>query len=240
MSKLNKLVFCNHKSYLKSKQADKYIKDLGEVPDRVVIFPTIAYLEKFAEAGYSLGSQNVGPYNIKALTGEVNASQLVELGVKYCLVGHYERRKYAYEDNKQINRKIKLLIKKMIIPVLCIGEAQKEYDEGVTSAVIKKQLDTALNDIEDLDPKEIIFAYEPVWAIGSGKHPSNSDILKAIAFIKKELKDKYKNQYSVIYGGSVTKDNLESLNKIDMLDGYLVGSSSSKVEDLKYIIEHTE
>lgn len=236
---MNKLILCNQKCYLKNNTVDLFLKELGDIDqNNIIFFPSFPYIYKYIEKGYNVGSQNVAPYNIKSLTGEINASQLYEMGVKYCIVGHSERRRYTKEDNKQINRKIKLLIKKGIIPVLCIGESQKEYDEGVTSAVIKSQLEYALNDIEELKKEQIIFAYEPVWSIGTGKNPTNSEILKAIAFIKKELKDRYHEQYDVVYGGSVNIDNLHNLNKIEMLDGYLIGSVSTKAEELKGIIKN--
>lgn len=238
---MKKILFCNQKNYLKNKDVEHFIevmKDYNE--DRLVIFPLMPFLLKYQENGFNIGSQNTAPYNIKAITGEVNASQLKDMGIKYSLVGHSERRKYCKEDNKQISRKVKLLIKREIIPILCVGETSNEYDEGVTSAAIKKQLDEALFDIEELDVKELIIAYEPVWAIGTGKTPTNAEILKVIAFIRKELKDKYKGYFKVLYGGSVNDTNIDNLNKIDMLDGYLMGSFATKPEDLITIMEKTK
>lgn len=238
---MKKLIFCNQKNYLKTKDVEHFMEVMKEHnSDRLVIFPIMPFLLKYKENGFNVGSQNTAPYNIKAITGEVNASQLKDMGIKYALVGHSERRKYCKEDNKQISRKLKLLIKRGIVPILCVGETSNDYDEGITSAAIKRQLDEALIDIDELSTKELMIAYEPVWAIGTGKTPTNAEILKVIAFIRKELKDRYKDYFKILYGGSVNDSNIENLNKIDMLDGYLMGSFATKAEDLITILEKTK
>jgi triosephosphate isomerase len=229
-----KLVVGNFKMNLTLDEINDYIEFFKDVDYGNVIFaPSNIYLTKFVESGLKTAAQDTSFAELGAYTGDTAAIQLKNIGVKYSIVGHSERRKY-YDDDKYVNDKLKQLLKQEIVPILCIGETKEEKDNGVTLDVLKKEIDDAFKDINELD--NIIIAYEPIWSIGTGVIPTNDDINTTISFIKDYVKKKYNTDNKVLYGGSVSNKNIEELEKISVIDGYLVGGCSIKKDDFNTLI----
>lgn len=179
----------------------------------IVLCPSSIYLSNFELENIFLGSQNVSPFNDGAYTGEVSARQLKSLNVKYCLVGHSERRVYFKENNEILKNKIEQLLENEIIPIYCVGELEKNRDNN--------ELDNELKILEEIHNNEkIIIAYEPLWAIGTGIQPNINELEKIIKLIK----EKFPNN-KVLYGGSVNEDSIVNL-KSKLIDGYLLGGVS--------------
>lgn len=179
----------------------------------IVLCPSSVYLSNFELENIFLGSQNVSPFNDGAYTGEVSARQLKSLNVKYCLVGHSERRVYFKENNEIMKNKIEQLLENEIIPIYCVGELEKNSDNN--------ELDKELKILKEIHNNEkIIIAYEPLWAIGTGIQPNINELEKIIKLIK----EKFPNN-KVLYGGSVNEDSIVNL-KSELIDGYLLGGVS--------------
>ena len=211
----------------------EYYKD--KKYDNVIFAPSSIYLLKFMENGLKVASQDVSFASIGAYTGDISAIQLKSLGINYSIVGHSERRKY-YFDDKYVNEKLKQLTNEMITPILCIGETKEEKEENITLDVLKREIDEAFKDIDNEKLNSIIIAYEPIWSIGTGIIPTNDDINNTINFIKEYVKENYQIEIKVLYGGSVSNKNITELEKINIIDGYLVGGCSIKKEDFNNLI----
>ncbi len=228
-----KLVVGNFKMNLNLEDINDYIIFFQDKEYSNVVFaPPSIYLQMFQEAGLVVASQDVSFASSGAYTGDISASQLKSIGVGYSIVGHSERRKY-YHDDQYVNDKLKQLINEDIIPILCIGETKEEKDNGITLDILKSEIDEAFN---GLDPSNIIIAYEPIWSIGTGVIPTNEDIEKTISFIKSYLNETYHVNNKVLYGGSVSNKNINELEKVNVIDGYLVGGCSIKKDDFNSLI----
>ena len=173
-----------------------------------------------------------------AFTGEISASMLKALNIQYVIIGHSERRQYLHENDKQVNDKIHLALKAELIPIICIGETLKERENGQTDPVLKEQLNSAFENINLDNQKNIIVAYEPVWAIGTGLTAEKNKILDAHSLIKETLETVYNFNIPVLYGGSVNADNAASLINIENVDGFLVGGASLKSESFCQIVKN--
>lgn len=220
-----KTIVGNLKTYLNGSEIKEYLNKLDK-SDNLIICPSSIHIPYFLNKNIKIGLQNIY-FKDGAFTGEVSALQGKNLGVSYVLIGHSERKKYFNETNDIINLKIKESLKNNLNVILCIGETKEEKDCNLTTKILKHQLDECLNGIND----PVIIAYEPVWSIGTGNIPSNEEINNIIKFIKNIY------PYKVLYGGSINKENIEHLNNIDNLDGYLIGAASSKVDEFNYIID---
>jgi len=219
-------------------EVNDYIEFFGQKKYSNVIFaPSSIYLLKFVENGLKTASQDVSFAPIGAYTGDVSASQLKSIGILYSIVGHSERRKYYHDDN-YINNKLQKLIENKITPILCIGETKEERDAGVTFEILKKEIDAAFDSLNSLTG--IIIAYEPIWSIGTGVVPTNEEISETICFIKDYINQKYSSENKVLYGGSVSNKNINELEKIKVIDGYLVGGCSIKKDDFDILINSVE
>ena len=173
----------------------------------------------------------------KTITGEVTGEQLKSLGAEYVIVGHSERREYRHEINIDFINKINNAMENGIKVIYCIGETLKDKDEGNTYMILEKQISEVLNNVE---VKNIIIAYEPVWAIGTGKVPSEKEIRDNIEFIKDIVEEKYDTRLDVLYGGSVNKDNIASISAIKCVDGFLVGGASTSIDSLESMLLEME
>lgn len=234
-----KIIIGNQKMYMSVNEVGEFLKHItGKVlTSNVIVCPTSVYIPYFLKHRYSVGIQNICEYENGQYTGEISATQANEMGIKYALVGHSERRTYYSEDNDIINEKIKQILKAGITPVLCVGETSEEKNLFKTKKVLKSDLVSCLNKIESDDIEKIIIAYEPVWAIGTKRIPTMAEIKSNVKYIKDLIKQIYKKEVRVIYGGSVNPNNIEKLNKIDNVDGFLVGGSSTKADEFLKIIE---
>jgi len=173
-----------------------------------------------------VGAQNVSEYASGAYTGEICATMLRDSNTKFCLVGHSERRHTFGESDEQVNSKITRLLEQNITPLLCIGETLQQFENGNTLDILRTQIQTALSGIDKARLSEIIIAYEPVWAIGTGKTPTIQDIQNTISFIKQLINEQYEIKIPVLYGGSVNVTNASQILSIADVDGALIGGAS--------------
>ena len=175
---------------------------------------------------------NTGPY-----TGSISSTMIKKLGAKYVIIGHSENRSNG-ETNTQINKKIHSAILNNLNVIFCIGENLFEKKNKKTNKILKKQIAMGLKKIKKID--KIIFAYEPVWSIGTGKILTNKELTKQVIIIKKIIKNKFKNQKSkIIYGGSVNNQNINNLKQIKEINGFLVGGASQNSKKFIDIIKKT-
>ena len=233
-----KLIIGNLKMNLNYYEIEKYIEYFKEKDYSNVYFaPSSIYLQKFVDSGLITVSQDVSPYENGAYTGDVSSYQLKSLGIEYSIVGHSERRKY-YNDDVLVNKKIIRLLEQEINPILCIGESKEERDSGEYLKVLEKEIVDAFSNIKKDCLESIIIAYEPVWSIGTGIVPDNSQIEEVADFIKKIIKEKYDFDIKVLYGGSVNNNCIAELEKINNIDGYLVGGCSLKCEEFEKLINN--
>ena len=209
---------------------------------KIVYCPPYTLLEKFNQktknSNIQVGAQNchqISEYG--AFTGSISPKLIKDVGSKYIILGHSENRKLG-ETNSLINLKIHSALKNNLNVILCIGETLKQKKLRKTNKVISQQLNNCLKKIKKIN--NIIIAYEPVWSIGSGIIPLNKDLQNIVFYIKKILNKKYKKQkVKLLYGGSVNPKNVQILNKITNLDGYLIGGASQKQNYFIDIIKKT-
>ena len=234
-----KIVVGNMKMNLTASEINKYIKvlDKKELNNQVIICPSSLYLPYFLGKSYGVGIQNIAAYEMGAYTGEISASQAKSMGLDCAIIGHSERRGYFKETDEVVHQKIELSLQANLKVILCIGEKEEERDSLKTYKVLKKQIVNALKGFDEKELKKIVIAYEPIWAIGTSKTPSNEEIRDTVSFIKDIVKTTFNVNMSVLYGGSVSEKNIASLNKIENINGYLVGGASTKADKFIKIIE---
>ena len=217
---------------------DKSVKILVAPP-----FTTLsAVSEVVKDTNILLGAQNMSDSESGAHTGEVAPSMLKEIGVDVIIIGHSERRIIYKENDNFINRKVKLALKYGFEVILCVGETLEERESGKVEGVVRTQLSGGLKDISSKDLQSITIAYEPVWAIGTGKTATPEDADGVHAFIRNEIEKMYDNQEAdaiiIQYGGSVKADNVKALMAKTNIDGALVGGASLKFDTFSPIINY--
>lgn len=180
-----------------------------------------------------IGAQNVSDEEAGKNTGEISASMLKDSGVSYVIVGHSERRSKFKETDRLINKKLKMALSQGLKVILCIGEDKVTREAKGACAFVKKQLDDVLKGIYENELESVIIAYEPIWAIGTGKTATLKDIEKMVGLIRKEIAYLYndKTQISVVYGGSIDIKNYKKIISLPCLDGALVGGASLDVDN---------
>lgn len=245
------IVAGNWKMNLSFELADDLVNDIAEKLDSVelnadvVICPPFPYLELTSdlaqESNFFAGAQNVASFDNGAYTGEVSSKMLASMNVDYCIVGHSERRKYFNETNQEIATKITKLLKDDIKPIFCLGEVLEERESGKHFEVVQKQLEESLFNLTSQEILNVVIAYEPVWAIGTGKTATSLQAQEMHAFIRSLLDKKYGNEIaeeiSILYGGSCNAKNAKELFANKDVDGGLIGGASLKAEDFIAIIK---
>lgn len=193
-----------------------------------------ALSELFKGSAIALGAQNVHFAEQGAYTGEISPLMLKELGVKYVIVGHSERRQYFNETDETVNLKSKAALAHGLLPIICVGETLEERETGKTEEVVRVQTEGALAGITADQVKEVVFAYEPVWAIGTGKSSTSAEANETIRYIRQVIAGLYGQEVADVvriqYGGSVKPDNIASYLQESDIDGALVGGASLTVE----------
>ncbi len=210
----------------------------------VVVCPSFVALSEVykvtARSSIALGAQNFFWEDHGAFTGEVSARMLTEVGVTHILLGHSERRHLFGETDDRVNKKMRQAFAHGLIPILCVGETQEEYTQGQTRTRIQSQLAAALFNVRLKNRDQLYIAYEPVWAIGSGKTPVVSEMIAIHAFIRQLFFELYPltepSAVRVLYGGSVDSQNAYPFLREEEVDGLLVGGSSVKLNQFKDII----
>ena len=179
-----------------------------------------------------------------AFTGEVSVPMLEEIGIKYCIIGHSERRQMFGDTDETVNKKAKRLLKAGITPILCIGETEAQYDAGETEKVIRDQLTGSLADLCAKCVGSMVIAYEPIWAIGTGKSATKEDAQECCAIVRDQVKVMYGEEAAenvrVQYGGSVKPENIVEYMACPDIDGALIGGASLKEASFIDIIEKTK
>jgi triosephosphate isomerase len=220
----------------------RFIPEVKEKADvDIVIAPPFTSLavaaEKLKNTNVILAAQDVFYEEKGAYTGEISPLMLVDIGCQYVIVGHSERRQYFNESDDIVNRKIKAAKKTGLGIIFCIGETLEEREAGRTFDILKREIENGLSGI---DPDNTVIAYEPIWAIGTGKTATPEQAQEAHAYIREKLNILYGNKASnfcIIYGGSVTPENIDSLMARKDVDGALVGGASLKVESFIRIVK---
>lgn len=212
----------------------------------IILCPSFTALEKVGEglkgSEIQLGAQNVFYHEKGAYTGEISTLQLKEIGVKYVIVGHSERRQFLNENDHDVNLKIKACLQNNLIPIMCIGETFEERRFGKTAVTLIRQLTRGLEDVKLENDQKIIIAYEPVWVIGRGQAVDPEEAIQTAQIIKRVLLDFFApeiiaNNISIIYGGSVDSGNIKNFIVPGLLEGVLVGGASLTFEKFSKIIQ---
>lgn len=241
------LIAGNWKMYKTPSEAEAFARELKTMPvykDRDVVvcvpFPAILSVKRILLDTYiSVGAQNVYPAKEGAYTGEVSPLMLKDAGALFVICGHSERRHIFNETDDFIAEKVKSVIDYEMTPILCVGETLKENEEGKTFSVVEKQLKTALKFISGDTIKKIVIAYEPVWAIGTGKNATPQQAQDVHRFIRKFIEHNYGQvacDVRILYGGSVKPENIDDLMAEPDIDGALVGGASLKFESFSRIV----
>nr|WP_171903856.1 triose-phosphate isomerase [Cellulosilyticum sp. I15G10I2] len=215
------------------------LKDKINVTDvDVVVCPPYVALPAVLEAvkgtNIQVGAQNMYFEESGAYTGEIAPDMLVELGVKYVIIGHSERRQYFAETDVTVNKKVKKAIEHKLVPILCVGESLEEREQGITIDLVRLQTKVALKDVAAEDAKGVVIAYEPIWAIGTGRTATSAQAEEVCKAIREVVAEIYSQEVAdavrVQYGGSVNGANANELFNMGNIDGGLVGGASLKEE----------
>lgn len=247
-----KIVAGNWKMNKNFADADALLYDLAVAIDKsetteveVIVCPPMPYLEMATDVGlenqFMVGAQNCAAFDNGAYTGEVSAEILASFEVKYCIIGHSERRKYFNESATELSAKADKLIAHDIHPIFCCGEQLAEREQDKHFDVVKEQISAALFHLEAEQMQKVVLAYEPVWAIGTGKTASNEQAQEMHAFIRQLIAEKYGDSVaqniSILYGGSCNPKNAQGLFSQADIDGGLIGGASLQADDFVQIID---
>ncbi len=196
------------------------------------------------DTNIKIGAQNMYWEEKGAYTGEVSAEMLKAVGVEYVIIGHSERRQYFAETDETVNKKLKKALQVGLKPIVCVGETLEQREQGITMQVITSQTEKALDGLEAEDVQKVIIAYEPIWAIGTGKTATKEDANDAVKQIREKIAEKYgqnaADRVIIQYGGSVKASNAKELFEMSDIDGGLVGGASLKVEEFSNIVNYNK
>ncbi|MCB2218890.1 MAG: triose-phosphate isomerase [Bacteroidetes bacterium] len=246
------IVAGNWKMNLNFEEADDLINNIVEFIEEeslenigVIVCPPAVYLELATDHAQDndlyVGAQNLSNHESGAYTGEISARMLSSMAVSYCIIGHSERRKYFNEDHAMLAEKVNRALHYDIVPIFCCGELLPEREAGTHFEVVKKQLEESLFHLQVGDFANVVIAYEPVWAIGTGVNATPDQAQEMHAFIRNLVADKYgaepAENTSILYGGSCNAKNAKELFANPDVDGGLIGGASLKSDDFIKIIQ---
>ncbi|MGU9538522.1 triose-phosphate isomerase [Clostridium tepidum] len=230
------------------KEAVELVKELKPlVKDAkcdVVVCPTYvclpAVLEEVKGSNIKVGAQNMHFEENGAYTGEIAPKMLEELGVHYVIIGHSERRQYFNETDETVNKKVKKAFEHNLIPIVCCGESLEEREGNITEKVLEEQIKVGLKELSKEQVEKLVIAYEPIWAIGTGKTATDEQANETIGYIRNIIKSMYgedvSNKVRIQYGGSVKPGTIKGQMAKEEIDGALVGGASLKAEDFSAIV----
>ena len=237
--KMKALIAANWKMNKGIKEADSFIKEFKPLiknikSTEIVICPPFTLLSEVNKSikgsNIDLGAQNMHFEEKGAYTGEISPLMLKDAGCEYVILGHSERRQYFKETDDLINKKVKSALKDKLKPILCIGETLEQRESNITLKIIKSQLTVCLKNVNEKEVRTIVVAYEPVWAIGTGKNATAEQAREVHAYVRKLLSELYRDSISskvrIIYGGSVKAENAKELLAMKDINGALVGGAS--------------
>lgn len=226
-----------------AQQADELLALAKESDIDVGVAPTFISLRKvrkYAPATFIVAAQNCHYKTNGAYTGEVSIPMLLDIGINTVIIGHSERRAYDNETSEKCNLKILELLKANMMPIYCVGETLEQFENNLTTDIVKDQLIKGLKDVAIEDLAKLVIAYEPVWSIGTGKNASKEIAENVCAFIRSTITDLYTKEAAenvrILYGGSVKPDNVKAYMSMDNIDGALVGGASLAIESYKELI----
>ncbi|TYQ16378.1 UNVERIFIED_CONTAM: triosephosphate isomerase [Acetivibrio alkalicellulosi] len=225
---------------LKSRVADADAEVVVGVP-----FVCIPDVKKAVEgSNIKVAAQNMHFEDSGAFTGEVSGSMLQDLGVDYVIIGHSERRQYFAETDETVNKKAHAAFKYNLKPIICVGESLTQREQGVTSELVRYQVKIALQGLTPEQVKESVIAYEPIWAIGTGKTATSEQAQEVCAVVREVVKELYGDNVAqavrIQYGGSVSAGNASELFNMADIDGGLVGGASLKLDDFEKIAKYNK
>ena len=244
-----KLIAGNWKMNMTPSQAVKLVNELKPHVDNkdvdvlfcVPAIDIIPVINEVKDTDIEVGAENVFYEEKGAYTGELSPEMLVDAGVKYVIIGHSERRQYFNEDDDIINKKLKKVVEHDLIPILCCGETLEQREDGVTLDFIRKQINNAFKNIPSEKAINCVIAYEPIWAIGTGKTATSEDANNSIKEIRNKIAQIYGQEIAsrviIQYGGSVKSTNAKELFSMSDIDGGLVGGASLKAEEFSKIVQ---
>lgn len=219
-------------------------EELDKEVECVVCAPFIS-LERMSVASENtaikLGAQNVSQYDNGAYTGEISTSMLKDLNMEYVILGHSERRQYFLETNEVINQKVQKVLSSKMTPILCVGETLEERESGKMNDVIATQIKEGLANLSFEQAKGVVVAYEPIWAIGTGKTATSDQANEMAMFIRKQLRKLFQDvaeDISILYGGSVKPNNIKEIMVQSDIDGALVGGAALKVDSFAELVNY--
>lgn len=242
-----RLVIGNWKMNMLKKEALELAQRLSELLSNlnqvdIVVAPPYTSLDVvykvIHKTNIQLAGQNVFWEPSGAFTGEISPYMLIESGCKWVIIGHSERRDILGEDDNMVERKIKASINAGLIPILCVGETLDEREKGYTMKVVKSQIEKGLKNLNLADPNSIAIAYEPVWAIGTGKNATPEEAEAVHGFVRETLRKIFNgiaDNIRILYGGSVTPENIKGLISSPDIDGALIGGASLRAESFAKI-----
>jgi len=245
-----KLVAGNWKMNKTPSEAAEFIKDLASKvaeaeAELVVAVPSVCLRDAVTSADGSnirVGAQNLHHKEKGAYTGEISASMLKDVGAEYVIIGHSERRQYFGETDETVNKKILAALNVGLTPIVCVGESLVQREQGVTTELVRYQVKVALNGLSDDEVQGIVIAYEPIWAIGTGKTATSEQANEVCGVVRDVLAELYTEDVAqkvrILYGGSVTADNSKELFDMIEIDGGLVGGASLKLDDFSVIANY--
>lgn len=214
----------------------------------VVLCPSFTALyslsNMFKDTPVLIGAQDCSEHHVGAFTGVVSASDIVAAGARFCIVGHSDRRKFNSENDQMVASKCQQLVDAGACPILCVGETKEDFDAGQTLAILVRQLDPVMQLIASraihIENKQIVIAYEPVWAIGSGQVPEMGHLETVFAWLESYF-EKHAPALGVhlLYGGSVSSGSVRTLTKLKLIDGFLVGGASLDFQEFENIVKCT-
>lgn len=245
------LIVGNWKLFKTSAEGATFVRDLarelGVVGDRqVMVAPPFTGLYESVKAAkdtcLSIAAQDVFWEREGAYTGEVSTTMLADLGVKGAIIGHSERRQYFGETDEGVAKKVWATLERGLLPIMCVGESEEEREGGATEAVLGRQVPAGLASVRPEDADRIAIAYEPVWAIGTGKTATPDIAQAAMAFVREQVTDVLGREAAanvrVLYGGSVGPHNIDELMSLPDVDGVLVGGASLQVGSFARIVQY--
>lgn len=246
------LLAANWKMYMTRREAATMVEDLlvtcsGIKGREVLICPPFHLLEKVGgllkdKPAFSLGAQNMHWEEWGAFTGEISGPMLRDAGCQAVIIGHSERRAYFGETDENCKRKVSAAFEHGLLPVLCVGETLEQRESGDTLKVVSTQLKGALDGLSLDSGSRLVVAYEPVWAIGTGKTATPEDAEQVMSQLRTELSklfgERVAKQVRILYGGSVKPDNIDSLMEKPNIDGALVGGASLKADSFSRIVRY--
>ena len=245
-----KVIAGNWKMNMLPNEAIKFIEEFAPLvkDTKAEVILCVPYIDLFyallnaQETNIKIGAQNMHFEESGAYTGEVSGKMLKSIGVEYVIIGHSERRQYFSETDETVNKKIKAAFEYGLKPIVCVGENLEQREDGVAEEIITKQTELALDGLSKDQVKNTIIAYEPIWAIGTGKTATSEDANNSVKAIREKIAKLYGKEVAeeviIQYGGSVKSSNAAELFSTSDIDGGLVGGASLKPEEFAKIVNY--